>query len=482
MNFKGKTEVFLLWLLLLILLSCHPDFGGGRCHPEGLLVDGVKDIIVSPEREGLSLTTLYVKDIYRGSDVVTERAELRFYSVDSSQMHVEKSYSLYPSTFTDVYDSFSGLCIYPVEGTANAFLFMARFFSESITNGETFYFLNENGKFIKVKGGIFNSVFRFDEGYYFSIVSLFYWAPLNRYGWIKYGRDSYSIEVSNGRLPGFFEAYPYTSVYYPRIFLRDKDLDLSRLFIFEGGEIIKDSNMIYFQGSDSFNPDYLYRYPSLARNIDSYLFVGNVEFDKYSMNVTDVRYKRFENPETFTTIIGMDYFKGTGLVVYTREFTKDILSEAPVRDKVMVLDPENLKTLFSKEISYNTYSSESYFHIPLLIHPESEPFHSVAFDRKNRRVISVLGKRIAILDLASLKTEILELPSPWVCDGGDTGVWVDGNGHIWIVARDVNSDKAKEKVEIKPCVFLLVIRFRYGVLRIEENNGNYSVKVVGELK
>ncbi len=493
-----KKKIFSVPVLIFVinLLSCHPDFRGGPCHPEWV-VDGVKDIVVSPLENGLSLITLYVENEGMETYYSTGKAEINYYRVNStSQLHIEKNYPLFVSTFAQEYNFFDFLDIYPVEGTGNTFLFKAMFFKGWHSPGKNLYFLNENGTFRKIMSGVFNTGFKIDRGYYFSSVSLFYWAPFYRYStsWEKYEWTYKDYEISQDRLPGIFEVYPYDSGYHPRIFLRDKGLELSRLFIVEGGGVISGTSKMYFQGSDSFDYKEVENDPEYLKNIASYLFIGDIVVGDYSMDVTDVRYIQFKDPATFVTILGADYFKDIGFVVYAREFPRDLDYEvwgglSGVKDRVMILDPLNLSLIMGKEIMYD---GKVIFHAPLMLYPDSGPIHPVAFDRKNKRIISVFGNKVTIINLGSFKIVTLTLPSPWVCDaessgviidsGGNIGVWVDGDGYIWIVARDMNSGKVEKEEIVKPCIHLRHVRFRYGVLRIEEKNGNYSIKVVGELK
>ncbi len=487
-SFKIKRIYFLILLLGLIFSSCHNNStepkGGSR--PPLIFIEGIGNIVVSPLRDGLSLIAIRANRFkYSSYPPIPpiESAELINYRVESSQLWVEKSQPLYPSALTDGFEFFDSLEIYPVDGTTNSFLLGARFITGETVSHETF-FLNENGKFKQVKGGITNIIFKISSGYYFSIVSNLYWAPLVRYAFFGEDEKNYNLRISPDRLPGFFEAYPYTSAYHPRIFLKNRDIDLSRLFIVEGGEIIGDTNLIYFQGCDAFDLDLLRSFPSRAEDISSYLFIGNVKVNGYSMDVTDVRYIRFNDPATFVTIMGVEYLRNKGLVVYAREFPKDITTQqeiTKIKDKLMILDPENLKIISEKEILWSEVnSSEANFNFPLLVEYDENPPKLIAFDKRNQRIVSVMGSRVLIIDLGSFRVETLELPSPWICDISGTGVWVDATGHIWVIARDVNSGKVDKK-RFKPGVILFA-KLRFGVLSINIEEGKYSVRVVEELK
>ena len=489
LNRKYFLLSLLVFLVGLFMSSC--DCCRSTYRPPRYGIQGIKDVVVTPDEEGLNLVVLRVKEGY----YVTEKAKIISYHVDSAQLQSENSYPIYPATLTGGYNSFVLVNIYPVEGTNNTFLFRATFFASQHAPAKIFYFINENGKFYRVRGEYFNSGFRVDNGYYFSITSLLYWYPFTRYDTLEEAEKRGAVKISPDRLPGSFEKPPYNSSFQPEIIFKDKGLDLSRLFIVEGGGIIGDGNFIYFQGCDSFMYFDLLDYPWEIEYINSYLFIGKVSFNDYSMNLTDVRYIAFDDPTTFTTILGAEYFEDMGFVAYTREFPRKIgmnfsdgLDE--IKDKVMILAPDDLTILREKEISYsNTVTPECSTCFSSYIYPDNRPSHFVAFDRVDKRIISGIGNRISIINLVSFKIDTVILPSPWVFSdedwgefdgGGNTGIWVDGKGNIWVIARDISSGKINEK-EVKPGA-LVSIRFRYGILRIYREKTGYSVKLVSVLE
>ena len=96
-----------------------------------------------------------------------------------------------------------------------------------------------------------------------------------------------------------------------------------------------------------------------------------------------------------------------------------------------------------------------------------------------KKVISGIGNTILIVDLYSLNVSNVSLPGPWKVGGGNTGVWIDGKGNIWVLGYGGRT--SVEKVTIKPGT-LIPVRLKYGLFRVYLEQGKYIPKLMGVIK
>ena len=489
-NVKGDLIKILtipvIVILGLLLTSCKPPTVG-PCRPPRLGVQGIKDVVVSPKEEGIDLFTLNVKEGY----FETYKASIKLYYANPSTLYSKTDNSLTPATFTSEFDKFENLSLYPVEGTTDVFLFKGVFCpSEPHFPCQTHYFLNEKNQFHIIKGDNFNSAFKVDNGYYFSSISLLFGSPILKYASIvtDHEENTDNIKGTSDDLLGLFEKYPYDTGFQPKIVLRDGEKQLSNLYMPEGGNIFDGENYAYFQASNWFDGEDVLHDPSALSDINSYLFIGKVSVVDYSMNITDVRYIKFKDPSTFTVVDGVEYFSDIGFVVYTREYPKKITTTpytlGEIKDKVTILDPENFSTIKEKEISYNgQYPSKKLSSFSFFGSPYDEPSHLVEFDKANKRIISGIENKLSIVDLYSLNVSTVTLPDHWKVGAGNTGVWVDGSGNIWVVAYGGMENLLKQTTfKASKSGTLVPVKLKYAVFRIYKEGEKYTSQMVGNLE
>ena len=89
-------------LFLFVLTSCKPHKIGGPYSPPKIGIQGVKDVVVSPDKDGLHLFALKVKEGY----YQTYQAAVKLYYANCITVQAIGETQLSPGTFTSDFDTF----------------------------------------------------------------------------------------------------------------------------------------------------------------------------------------------------------------------------------------------------------------------------------------------------------------------------------------------------------------------------------------
>ena len=454
------ARFMLLGIFLTVMagiLSCKRSETGPSPSP-CYGIQGVKEIVVSPKDKGVNVVALFVNEGCYG----TLNAEIRKYDISNSGIRLVGRYPL-PTTLLTGTSDLADPHIYPVEGTGSSFLL-------SLPP----YFINLHDHFYRVKdigyiGGIsYNVAFKVKGGYYFSRADFLYTDLSCRYIFPNccYADNLEEKRLSEG-LQGACEKPPFKNAILPQIVCQD-NCSLSSYYAEEGGEVFGDGKYFHIYAINE------------EDSLNGYLFIGKILINDYSMTVTDVRYIRYPEDGTLTTIEGIEYFDKLGFVIFTRNYPIRATSEEQkgikVIDRVEIRNIKNLRLTGKAELSYTVSPHKLPPFFPLAIFT---PGHRVMFDRVKHRIVSAIGDVVIVADLATLKLSKITLPSPWGVGDKGTGVWIDNEGSIWVIGMDVNSGKIPQG-KLKPGLNLL--KLRYGILKISEKGGIYSVKLIEVLE